>query len=158
MEARRSFLTCCVVLAAIALAACSPATGSRETSGTIAGAAIGGIIGSQFGGNAGSRVAAGLVGAAIGGFIGNRIGAYLDEQEAQRLAEITRQTMTTGSTRSFTARSSGARVSTQATGTRVSALGDTCRTVEQRAVLRSGEVVVNSVEACRDRATGAWNI
>lgn len=137
---------------------CVETQGSKEATGTMIGVAAGGLIGSQFGDDRQSRVTGGILGAMVGGFIGNRIGAYLDEQERARLASITRQTAITGSSKSFTAKSSGAKVSTKAKGERVNALGDTCRTVEQRAVLRSGDVVVNSVEACRDKKTGAWNI
>ncbi len=50
-------------------------TGPRENTGTLVGAVAGGLIGSQFGGGTGERVAAGIAGAAIGGLIGNRIGA-----------------------------------------------------------------------------------
>ena len=77
-----------IALVAMALAACSSnpetGTGPRENTGTLVGAVAGGLIGSQFGGGAGERVAAGLAGAAIGGLIGNRIGAALDDEDKQR--------------------------------------------------------------------------
>src|SRR6266508_3436816 len=66
-------------LAALSTAACAgtPETGQgpRENTGTLVGAVAGGLIGSQFGGGTGERIAAGLAGAAIGGLIGNRIEA-----------------------------------------------------------------------------------
>jgi surface antigen len=75
-------------LAAISLAACSgtPETGQgpRENTGTLFGAVAGGLIGSQFGGGTGERIAAGLAGAAIGGMIGNRIGAAMDDEDKER--------------------------------------------------------------------------
>jgi surface antigen len=75
-------------IAAIALTACSgnpeTGTGPKENRGTLVGAMTGGLIGSQFGGGTGERVAAGLAGAAIGGLIGNRIGAAMDDEDKQR--------------------------------------------------------------------------
>jgi surface antigen len=75
-------------LAAISLAACAgtPETGQgpKENTGTLVGAVTGGLIGSQFGGGTGERIAAGLAGAAIGGMIGNRIGAGMDDEDKER--------------------------------------------------------------------------
>jgi surface antigen len=77
-----------VAIVAVATAACSgnpdTGTGPRENTGTLVGALAGGVIGSQFGGGAGERVAAGIAGAAIGGLIGNRIGAAMDDEDKQR--------------------------------------------------------------------------
>src|SRR3989442_13387826 len=75
-------------LVALPMAACSgtPETGQgpRENTGTLVGAVAGGLIGSQFGGGTGERLAAGLAGAANGGLIGNRIGAGMDDDDKQR--------------------------------------------------------------------------
>ena len=75
-------------LIVVSLAACSgnpeTGTGPRENTGTLVGAVAGGLIGSQFGGTTGDRVAAGIAGAAIGGLIGNRIGAGMDDEDKQR--------------------------------------------------------------------------
>ncbi len=77
-----------IALLAMITASCSgnpeTGTGPRENTGTLAGAVAGGLIGSQFGGGTGERVAAGLAGAAVGGLIGNRIGAALDDEDRQR--------------------------------------------------------------------------
>ena len=45
------------------------------------------MIGSQFGGSTGSRIAAGVAGAAIGGLVGNRIGAAMDDEDKRRAYE-----------------------------------------------------------------------
>src|SRR5215467_5781236 len=75
-------------LVALSLAACSGSpetgTGPKENTGTLVGAVAGGLIGSQFGGGTGERIAAGLAGAAIGGMIGNRVGAAMDDEDKQR--------------------------------------------------------------------------
>src|SRR5262245_57965434 len=75
-------------LAALSIAACAgtPETGQgpKENTGTLVGAVAGGLIGSQFGGGTGERIAAGLAGAALGGLIGNRIGAGMDDDDKRR--------------------------------------------------------------------------
>ena len=75
-------------LAMLSMAACAgtPETGQgpKENTGTLVGAVAGGLIGSQFGGGTGDRIAAGLAGAALGGLIGNRIGAGMDDDDKRR--------------------------------------------------------------------------
>src|SRR3984893_12500247 len=85
---------------AISAAACSatPETGkgAKETIGTSLGAVAGGLIGSQFGGGNGERIAAGLAGAAIGGMIGNRIGASMDDEDKRLAYEAQVQALESG--------------------------------------------------------------
>ena len=87
-------------LVALSLAACSgnpeTGTGPRENTGTLVGAVAGGLIGSQFGGGAGERVAAGIAGAALGGLIGNRIGAGMDDEDKQRAYAAQMQALESG--------------------------------------------------------------
>jgi surface antigen len=87
-------------LVAMATAACSgnpeTGTGPRENTGTLVGAVAGGLIGSQFGGGTGERVAAGLAGAAVGGLIGNRIGAGMDDDDKQRAYAAQMQALESG--------------------------------------------------------------
>src|SRR5215467_10123730 len=77
---------------ALSMAACSatPETGQgpKENTGT--------LIGSQFGGGTGERIAAGLAGAAIGGLIGNRIGAGMDDEDKQRAYAAQMQALESG--------------------------------------------------------------
>jgi len=85
---------------ALSMAACSatPETGQgpKENTGTLVGALAGGLIGSQFGGGTGERIAAGLAGAAIGGLIGNRIGAGMDDEDKQRAYAAQMQALESG--------------------------------------------------------------
>src|ERR687887_1498627 len=87
-------------LAALSMASCAgtPETGQgpRENTGTLVGAVAGGLIGSQFGGGTGERIAAGLAGAAIGGLIGNRIGAGMDDDDKQRAYAAQMQALEAG--------------------------------------------------------------
>ena len=59
-------------LFALTLAGCSNAD-----VGTVGGAVVGGVVGSQFGGGAG-RTAATIGGAVVGGFVGRKIGESSD--------------------------------------------------------------------------------
>src|SRR3989475_13233619 len=87
-------------LAALSMASCAgtPETGQRpkENAGTLVGAVAGGLIGSQFGGGTGERIAAGLAGAAIGGLIGNRIGAGMDDDDKRRAYAAQMQALESG--------------------------------------------------------------
>src|SRR5262249_60030770 len=87
-------------LFALSMAACSgtPETGQgpKENTGTLVGAVAGGLIGSQFGGGTGERIAAGLAGAAIGGLIGNRIGAGMDDDDKRRAYAAQMQALEAG--------------------------------------------------------------
>ena len=87
-------------LVALWLAACAgtPETGQgpKENTGTLVGAVAGGLIGSQFGGGTGERIAAGLAGAAIGGLIGNRIGAGMDDDDKRRAYAAQMQALESG--------------------------------------------------------------
>jgi len=87
-------------LVALSMAACAgtPETGQgpKENTGTLVGAVAGGLIGSQFGGGTGERIAAGLAGAAIGGLIGNRIGAGMDDDDKRRAYAAQMQALESG--------------------------------------------------------------
>src|SRR5262249_40315746 len=95
-------------LFALSMAACSgtPETGQgpKENTGTLVGAVAGGLIGSQFGGGTGERIAAGLAGAAIGGMIGNRIGAGMDDEDKQRADAAQMEALESGRSRAPGAR------------------------------------------------------
>ena len=87
-------------LTALSIAACAgtPETGQgpKENTGTLVGAVAGGLIGSQFGGGTGERIAAGLAGAALGGLIGNRIGAGMDDDDKRRAYAAQMQALEAG--------------------------------------------------------------
>jgi len=72
------------LVSSFGLAACE----TKQDSGTLAGAVVGGIIGNQFGKGSG-KVAATFAGAVIGGVVGNEIGKSLDarDRELARQAE-----------------------------------------------------------------------
>jgi len=76
-----------------ALAACESGRdgpGTKETIGTLGGAAIGGLLGSQIGGGSG-RLAATAVGALLGAYAGNSLGKSLDRADKAHAAQAQQQ-------------------------------------------------------------------
>lgn len=66
---------------AVALAACSnTGNGEKEMGGTLIGAGLGGLAGSQIGGGTGRLVATGA-GVLLGGLLGNQVGKSLDNAD-----------------------------------------------------------------------------
>lgn len=68
-----------IAASTLSLGACSQ-YGQKETGGTLIGAGLGGLLGSQFGHGTGKLVATGL-GVAAGGLLGNHIGRSLDRAD-----------------------------------------------------------------------------
>jgi len=81
----RKHLLVLIPAAALVLAGCEDA-GTKETLGTLGGAAAGGLIGSQIGSGSGQLIAVGA-GVLIGGWLGNKIGKDLDENDRRKLEE-----------------------------------------------------------------------
>lgn len=109
MRSTRFFPSVCALICAISLTASPVALANdedtgQETSksdlGTIIGAGLGALLGSTLGGD--NKVVGTAVGALLGGFLGNEIGGYLDEQDRQQMAAITKSTIETGQANSWT--------------------------------------------------------
>ena len=69
-----------VALFPIILTACGSLGGAKQTGGTLLGAGLGGLAGSQIGGGKG-RLAAVAVGTLLGAFVGNKVGQSLDRAD-----------------------------------------------------------------------------
>lgn len=78
------------VIALLATACSSSPYGEKQTVGTLGGAALGGLLGSQFGDGTGRLVATGA-GVLIGGLIGSEIGRTMDEQDRMRANQAVTQ-------------------------------------------------------------------
>ena len=77
-------MTALAVVSALALAGC--AEGQNETGATLGGAALGGLLGSQFGRGDG-RLAMTALGTLAGAAIGNRVGKRMDDVDRMKMRE-----------------------------------------------------------------------
>jgi Surface antigen len=145
------------LVAAQARAECNQESmGGGEIIGTLAGAAIGGLIGSQFGGGTGNKVAIGA-GVVAGGFLGNRIGKALDCKDQQYHYETTQnalETQKTGHSSSWSNPDSGHSGKITPTRTYTSADGVPCREFTQT-IYVDGKTEEVPGSACR-QPDGTW--
>jgi surface antigen len=75
------------VVSMLALTGCAnDGRGGNEVGGTLMGAALGGLVGSQFGRGDG-RLAATAAGTLLGAYVGNSIGRRLDAEDRQRMRD-----------------------------------------------------------------------
>jgi surface antigen len=136
------------ILLTVAAVNTAPAQmGPHESQGTAVGALFGGLIGGAIGGGAGRAIVGSLAGAAVGGFIGNRIGASLDEQDRIALDHATRNAFISGRSQHFARRAGAHGRVVVLNSNRVD--GKPCRTVKQEVVLKNGNVLDDTVSACR---------
>ena len=77
-------------IALLATACSSSPYGEKQTVGAVGGAAIGGLLGSQFGDGTGQLVATGA-GVLIGGLIGSEVGRTMDEQDRMQANQAVTQ-------------------------------------------------------------------
>ncbi len=78
-----------VVLLAFALTACADQYGPKQTGGTLVGAGLGALAGSQIG-SGGGQLAAVAIGTLLGAFVGSEVGKSLDKADqlyAQQAAQ-----------------------------------------------------------------------
>ena len=151
-------LACGLAALAILAGSVMPAPaqmGQKEEEGTAAGAIIGGIVGGLLGGRGGAAVGGAIAGTVIGGFIGNRIGAALDEEDRLALERATRTAMTSGKSQRHTNKRTGVRVRAQVVSSQ-KVEGKQCRTVKQEVVLQDGNVMSDTVRACR--GPNGWEV
>ena len=147
-----------VFAAALSLAACASDQGDKQTLGTLIGAGLGGLAGSQVGSGTGQLVAVGA-GVLIGGLLGNEIGKSLDTADqvyAERNAQQTLETAPTGTTATWVNPDSGNSGSVTPTATYQSADGEYCREYQQTVTV-GGEQQSAYGTACR-QPDGSWKL
>ncbi len=124
---------------------------SKQNIGTVLGAAVGGLLGSQVGGGSGKTVAtiAGVVG---GGFLGNQVGQGMDQADQGCVAQTLDQAPP-GRTVSWRNPDNGRdyRVTPRDEFHRN---GQRCRNVESQTIINGRPAVVTNV-ACK-RRDGSW--
>ncbi len=79
---KKALTTLILIATSISLVGCSNIT--NQDVGTVSGAALGGLVGSRFGGGSGQMVAIGA-GALLGAFLGGKIGQSMDAQDKARM-------------------------------------------------------------------------
>jgi surface antigen len=83
----RPFAILSVAILAVGLTACQAQNmGTKQGVGTLGGAALGGLLGSQIGGGTGKLIAT-SAGVLLGGFLGNEIGASLDKADQGQMVQ-----------------------------------------------------------------------
>lgn len=141
-----------LTVSALALGGCQGMR--KEDQGALAGAAIGGAVGHNFGSGSG-RVLATMGGAVLGALAGSNIGRQLDqydEQQAQRTLEHNE----TGTARTWTNPNTGHRVTFEPTETYQASSGRYCR--EYRTQVEVGQRIEDAYgTACR-QPDGTWQI
>ncbi|HKK16373.1 MAG TPA: RT0821/Lpp0805 family surface protein [Gammaproteobacteria bacterium] len=137
-------------------AECQQSSGGGEILGTLAGAAIGGLVGSQFGSGTGKSVAIGA-GVVAGGFLGNKIGKELSCKDQEYHYDTTQnalETQKTGQSSTWTNPDTGHSGEVTPTRTYTAADGTPCREFEQT-IFVDGEYENIQGTACR-QSDGTW--
>ncbi len=147
-----------VFAAALSLGACVSDQGDKQTLGTLIGAGLGGLAGSQIGSGTGQLAAVGA-GVLLGGLLGNEVGKSLDKADiayAERNAQQTLEYQPAGTTSSWVNPDSGNSGSITPTATYRSETGRYCREFQQTVVV-GGEPQSAYGTACR-QPDGSWEI
>ena len=140
------------------LSACAPATGPRESTGTLIGAGTGALIGSQFGSGEGRLVGV-AIGTLAGAMIGQDIGRSLDQADRQHMEQTTQQSLETAPsnrTTTWVNPDSGNRGSVTPTHTFQNQKGQYCREYQQTVTVAGKQQQVYGT-ACR-QPDGSWQI
>ncbi|MEQ9170546.1 MAG: RT0821/Lpp0805 family surface protein [Rhodospirillales bacterium] len=148
-----------VAVLALALTACgTDKQGDKQTVGTLLGAGLGALAGSQFGGGKG-QLAAVAVGALAGAWFGGETGKSLDKADkayAQRTAQDALEYNKTNQTASWNNPDSKAAGTFTPTKTYQTADGHNCREYETSIVV-DGKTEKATGTACR-QPDGTWRV
>jgi surface antigen len=144
---------------ALTVAACENSSlgGTKQTVGTLGGAAAGGLFGAQFGKGKG-QLAATAAGALLGAFIGSEIGRTMDEVDRQRAEKAYERATVApvGETITWNNPNTGNSGAITPTRDGQSSTGAYCREFQQTVIIGGKEEQAYGV-ACR-QPDGAWEI
>ncbi len=151
------------LLAAVAslglLVGCSGVSdyGTKQTVGGVTGAALGGLLGSQFGSGSG-QLAATAAGAVIGGLLGSEVGRSLDDVDRMRAEQAQYQAASApiGETIVWSNPDSGNSGTITPTRDGVAAGGQYCREFQQTVTI-GGRTQQTFGTACRE-SDGTWRV
>ncbi len=147
-----------VVASALLVAACVTDSGPKQTIGTLVGAGLGGLAGSQIGGGKGKLMAVGA-GVLLGGLLGSEVGKSLDKADrmyAERNAQQTLETTSVGQTSTWQNPDTGNSGTFTPTQTYQTAQGQYCREY-QTTVTVGGKTEDAYGTACR-QPDGSWKV
>lgn len=142
----------------LSVAACATDAGEKETLGTLIGAGLGGLAGSQIGSGTGQLAATGA-GVLLGGLLGREVGKSLDKADrlyAERTANQSLESAPTGQTSNWVNPDSGHSGTFTPTNTYETAQGQPCREYETTVNIDGKTEIVRGT-ACRD-PDGRWTI
>jgi surface antigen len=131
--------------------------GEKQTVGMISGAALGGLLGSQFGSGAGQLAATGA-GVFIGGLIGSEIGRSMDEVDRMKANQAinTAHSAPLGETISWNNPDSGHSGTVTPVRDGTSSTGNYCREFQQTITI-GGQTEQAYGTACR-QPDGSWQV
>ncbi len=144
--------------ASLMLAASATEAGEKELFGTLLGAGLGGLAGSQIGSGKGKLVAVGA-GVLLGGLLGREVGRSLDKADQAQAARAAHQSLEyepSGTTTSWVNPDSGHSGSYTPTRTYQTAQGKPCREYTTTVVIE-GRTETAYGTACRE-PDGTWTL
>ncbi len=147
-----------VALFPIILTACGNLGGPKQTGGTLLGAGLGGLAGSQIGGGKG-RLAAVAVGTLLGAFVGNKAGQSLDRADrlfAKQTEQRSLERIPSGQSTTWKNPDNGHSGTFTPTRTFQTTGGGYCREFQQTVTV-AGEMRRAFGTACR-QPDGSWRI
>ncbi len=142
--------------AMLSLSACVTDQGEKQTLGTLIGAGLGGLAGSQIGSGKGKMAAVG-VGVLLGGLLGSEVGKSLDKADQAYLARNAQSALETGPTgmsSNWVNPDSGNSGSLTPTKTFATASGQPCREYHSTVTI-DGQTEDVYGTACRE-PDGSW--
>ena len=142
----------------LALSACAEDQGAKQTGGTLIGAGLGALVGSQIGSGSGQLVAV-AVGALAGAYVGGEVGKSLDRADRlamERTSQGALETNRTGQASSWQNPDSGHGGTVTPTKTYQTASGANCREYQQTVTI-DGKTERAHGRACR-QSDGTWKI
>lgn len=147
------------VLVALSLTACESAQNSpKQTVGTLLGAGVGALVGSQLGGGKG-QMAAIVIGTLGGAYLGSEVGKSLDAADRlimERNAQDTLEYSKVGSSTAWNNPDSGNSGTFKPTRTYAATATETCREFESTIYVDGREETATGT-ACR-QPDGTWKI
>ena len=131
--------------------------GTKQTVGALGGAALGGLLGSQFGSGTG-QLAATAAGVVLGGLVGSEIGRYMDDNDRRMADQANRQAQAApiGQTVTWNNPNSGNSGTVTPTRDGTASNGQYCREFEQTVTV-GGKTERATGVACR-QPDGTWRI